>query len=332
MISKLNFKGMFKQATAQGPGIADDTALIVTGNVLQVDPVAGRVLVGVREGEVWLPAVAGRYSPSSLARVLFDTTSARPVLVEGPVQPRKPTELGTVTATGGGTVTVSIGGESVELPAPLGTYTIGQSAWVLLDDWGLPVLSLGPSTTPAPDAPVGGGGGGGGGGGTVVATTTVTPQVSATYRSGYGWDAWNATRYGGKSDVYQGDAFGSGQLIGFAGFGDQLANLGAVSIDEIRLGVRKNDTNGLSAALTVQGTADGNRPAGSPFAGPFQSATTPTIGPGAWGEVALPAGLCDAFRTGAAKGLVAVGSSYGGFGGTATPGSFVLTVRYTKNA
>lgn len=330
LFSKLTYKGMLKQATAQGPGIADDTALVVTGNVLQVDSIAGRVLVGIRDGEVWLPAVAGRYSPSSLARVLFDPTSARPVLVEGPVQPRKPAELGTVTATGGGTVTVTIGGESIDLPAPLGTYTVGQSAWVLLDDWGHPVLALGPSTTPAPDAP--GTGGGGGGGGTVVATATITPRVSGTYRTGYGWDSWNTSRYGGKSDVYQGNSFGSGQLIGYAGYGDQLANLGAISIDEAIITARKNDTNGLSAALTVQGTAPGTRPAGSPAAGPFAAATTPVIGPGGTGSVALPGSLCEAFRTGAAKGLVAVGTQYGGFGGTATPGSLVLTVRYTKNA
>lgn len=329
-ISTLNLKGLVKQTTAQGPGIADDTALVVTGTVLEIDPAGGRARVAIRDGEVWLPAIAGRYSLTSLARVLLDPTSARPVLVLGPVLPRNPTELGGVEATDAGTITVNVAGVVATVPAPLGTYSVGQSAWVLLDDWGTPILALGPSTTLAP-----GGGGGGGGGGEptlITATAAIAPQVSGTYRTGYGWDSWNTTRYGGKSDAYQGNAFGSGLLIGFAGYGDQIANLGAVTIDEVILSARKNDTNGLSAALTVQGTAAGSRPAGSPVAGPFGSASTGSIGPGNWGSVALPAGLCESLRTGAAKGLVAVGSQYGGFGGTATPGSFVLTVRYTKQA
>jgi hypothetical protein len=48
--------------------------------------------------------------------------------------------------------------------------------------------------------------------------------------------------------------------------------------------------------------------------------------------IALPAGLREALRTGSARGLVAVGSQYGGFGGTAIPGSFVVSVRYTRRA
>lgn len=329
-ISPLNVRGLLAKATAQGPGAADDTAITATGRVLEVDPVGGRLRVSLRGGEVWIPAVAGRYSTTSLVRVLLDATSSRPVLALGPVAPRAPVELGAVTGTDGGTVTVLLAGVEVTIPAPLGTYTVGQSAWVQLDDWGTPVIAVGPSTTLAPGAPDTGGGGGGSQ--TVTATATIAPQTSGSYRSGYGWDAWNGSRYGGLTNVYQGNRFGSGLMLGFAGYGNQLVNLGAISIEEIILTARKNDTNGLSAALVVQGTASGTRPGGSPVAGPFGSANTGTIGPGAWGSVALPSGLRDAFRTGAAKGLVAVGSDYGAFGGTATPGSFVLKVRYTKEA
>ena len=42
--------------------------------------------------------------------------------------------------------------------------------------------------------------------------------------------------------------------------------------------------------------------------------------------------MCEALRTGAAKGLLAVGGSYAGFGGTTTPGSFTLAIQYTRNA
>ena len=329
-ISPLNLKGLLTKATAQGPGLADDTALIVTGNVLELDPPAGRVRVSIRGGEVWLPAVAGRYSSTSLARVLLDPTSERPVQVLGPVQPRTPVELGGVTATSAGTITVNVAGTTVTIPAPLGTYTVDQSAWVLLDDWGVPAVALGPSTTLAPGAS--GGGSGGGGGKTITATATIAVQTSGTYRSGYGWNSWNGGRYGGLTNIYQGNAYGSGLLIGYGGYGQQIANLGALTIDEMILTARKNDTNGLSAQLAVQATAAGTRPGGSPVAGPYGTASSGSIPPGGWGSIALPAGMREAFRTGAAKGLIAVGTQYGGFGGTATPGSFVLTVRYTKNA
>lgn len=330
-ISPLNLVGMLAASTAQGPGLDDDSSLVVTGTVYEIDPVKGSVRVGIRGGSVWLPAVADRYDANSLARVLLDPTAARPVLVLGAVTPRAPVELGVVKATGAGTITVTIRGTDASIPAPLGTYTVGQSAWVQLDGWGTPVVAMAPSTTTAPGS--GGGSAPGAGGGTVVATATIGPQMSGTWQPSVGrWNNWNANRYGGPTNIWQGAYGSSGTLLGFAGYGDQVANLGALSIEEIILSARKNDTNGLSAALTVQGTAHGAQPPGSPVAGAFTTASTPTIGPGGWGDLGFDAALREAFRTGAAKGLVAVGSPYGGFGGTATPGSFVLKIRYTKNA
>lgn len=329
-ISALNLVGLAAQATAQGPGIDDDSSLVTTGSVYEVDPAKGRVRVSVRGGVVWLPAVAGRYDANSLARILIDPTAARPVLVIGAVTPRKPVELGAVLATGTGVITITLAGVEYTIPAPIGTYTVGQSAWVQLDEWGIPVIAVAPSTTTAPG---GGGGSNPGGGGTVVATATIGPQISGTWQPSVGrWNNWNANRYGGPTNIWQGSYGSSGTLLGFAGYGDQIANLGAVTIDEVILSARKNDTNGLSAALTVQGTTHGTQPPGSPVAGAFTSASTPTIGPGSWGDLAFDGSLREAFRTGAAKGLVAIGSFYGGFGGTATPGSFVLKIRYTKNA
>lgn len=328
MTDLLSIAGLLQRATAQGPGMDDDSAVTITAPVYEVDAAKARLRVGVRGGDVWLPAVAGRYSTTSLARILLDPTSSRPVQALGPVFPRKPAELFPVTATGSGTITVTVAGASVVVPAPLGTYSVGQSAWVMLDDWGTPFYALGPSTT----ASSGGGSGSapGGAGGTVSATATIAPQWSGTYRSGWGWDTWNTHAYGGRSDIHQGSAYGSGLLIGLAAFGDQIVNLGAASIDEITMAAKKTQTNGAAATLVVQGSPNGSKPAGAP-SGSGATAATGSIPPGGWGSVSLPASIRDAMRTGAVKGLIAVGSEYGGFGGTATPGSFVLQVRYTKN-
>ncbi len=327
--SSLGLVGLLAKRAPQGPGVDDDSALVTTGTVLDVDSTGRRVRVDIRGGDVWLPAVAARYAPREAARVLLDPTSARPVLVLGAVAPAVPVVAGTVTAVGDQQVTVDVAGSVVTVPSVAGEYAAGETAWVLLDDWARPVIALGPSVEPAaaaPDAPPAGGG-------TVVtATATIGPQSSGTYRVSAGaWDQWNVGRYGGASDIYQGDAYGSGLLRGFAGYGDQIRNLGAISIDEAILTARKTP-DGNTAALTVRGTTYGSRPGGEPTDGSFELASSGPIGSGQTGEIALPAGLREALRTGAARGLVAVGGTYGGFGGTGTPGSFTLRIRYTKAA
>lgn len=327
-ISPLNVAGLLKRNTARGPSVDDDSAAIATASVYEIDSARGRVRVGIRGGDVWLPAVADRYSRSSLARVLLDPTSSRPVQVLGAVRPRSSAELAEVTATGAGNVTVTVLDASYTIPAPIGTFTVGQSAWVLLDSWGAPVIAIGPATvapTPAPATPPP----------PAVATTVtarafITPQVSGTYRPGYGWNGWFGTGGAGSSDIFQGDAYGSGALQGFAGYGNQVANLRALSIESITLRVRKN-SDGNASNLVVRTSALGSRPAGAPSS--FgDSASSGTIPSGQWGTVAFTAAMREAFRTGAAKGLAAIGSQYGGFGGTARPGSFLLQIRYTKNA
>lgn len=321
--------GLLARRAPQGPSVDEDSALVTTGTVLDVDAEGRRVRIEIRGGDVWLPAVAGRYASRESARVLLDPTSARPVLVVGPVVPAVPVVAGVVTAVGDQQVTVEVAGVEVVVPSVAGSYVVDETAWVMLDDWARPVIALGPSVEPAaagPEAPPAAGGA------VVTATATIGPQSSGTFRLSAGaWDRWNADRYGGASDIYQGSAYGSGVLRGFAGYGDQIKNLGALSIDEAILTARKTD-DGNSAALTVRGTTYGSRPGGEPTDGSFDLASSGTIGPGGTGEIALPAGLREALRTGAARGLVAVGSTYGGFGGTGTPGSFTLRIRYTKAA
>ena len=322
-------KGLLARRAPQGPGVDDDSALVTTGTVLDVDPDGRRVRVGIRGGDVWLPAVAGRYASRAPARVMLDPTSSRPVLVLGTVDPAAPVVPGIVTAIGDQQVTVEVAGVEVVVPSVAGSYVVDETAWVMLDDWARPVIALGPSVEPAAsgsDAPPAIGGA------VVTATATIGPQSSGTFRVDFGgWDRWNADRYGGASDIYQGSAYGSGTLRGFAGYGDQIKNLGAISIDEAILSARKT-ADGNTAALTVRGTTHGSRPGGEPTDGSFELASSEPIGSGKTGEIALPAGLREALRTGAARGLVAVGSTYGGFGGTGTPGSFTLRIRYTKAA
>lgn len=328
MSDALDRRGAISRILPAGPAKSDDATVYATGVVYAVDPVLATVQVGVRSGTVTLPAVAARYTTGGLARVLIDPIQTRPVLVVGAVNPTAPLVVVGVTDTGTDTVTITYQDTTPTIPATGGTYTVGQSAWVQLDDWGVPLIAVSPSTAMAPgwvgtSAPSTGG--------TVTATATVGPQTSGTYRSAYSrWDSWNTDRYGGSSDIYQGNAYGSGTLVGFAGYGDQIVNLGAVSISKITLAARKTD-DGLTAALTVQGSPSGSRPGGSPSSS-GDTASTPAVDSGGWGWVDLTAPMCEAFRTGASKGLVAVGSAYAGFGGTSTPGSFVLQITYTKNA
>lgn len=325
----LDLIGLLDRTLPQGPDQAADTAMVAVGIVRELDIPKRRVRVGIRGGDAWLPASAAKYKIGAPARVLLDPTASRPVLVLAPVEPRSPALLGTVTAgPTGGNLTVSVEGTSYVLPAPMGAYTIGQSAWVLLDDWGVPVFVLGPSSVVA----AGGAGSIPGGGGSVVtATVSIGPQSTGTWRSGYGWDTWGNDIHGGVADIYQGSAYGSGALTGLACFGDQIVNLGAIAIQKATLSVRRNGSGTGAVPLTVQGSPNGSRPGGAP-SGSGSTASTGGVATNAWASVDLPADVCEALRTGGAKGLIAVGGSYAGFGGTTTPGSFTLAIQYTRNA
>lgn len=227
-------------------------------------------------------------------------------------------------------------GEGSWLPAVPGTYQGVRVVHVLLDVMagGRAVLVLGPAEaaptpaqaeasplpqTPPPAAPT-----------TRTRTVTITPTWSGTWRSTRGaWDRWNVTTYGGRSDVYQGDGYGSGPLVGLATYGNQLVNLGAISIDSVVLRVFRNGSGAGTAALVVQGSPHGAQPAGAPSSS-GDTATTAAVARGAWVQVALPSSVRGAMRTGAVRGLAAVGGAYSGWGGTATAGSMALTVTYTE--
>lgn len=84
--------------------------------------------------------------------------------------------------------------------------------------------------------------------------------------------------------------------------------------------------------LTVRGTPRGGRAEGEPTEGAFALASSESIESGELEMIDLPAALRESLRVGNSRGLVAIGSAYGGFGGTSTPGSFTLAIRYTKAA
>jgi hypothetical protein len=220
------------------------------------------------------------------------------------------------------------GGQPVELPYLPGSYTGFTTVLVLCDpaQGGRGAWVLGPvgalaDAPPAPPPPSG----------TVTASALVLPQWSGTWRvSRAAWDRWNTDRYGGRSDLYQGDGYGSGTLIGLATYGDQIANLGATAITAAVLTVQRNGSGG-AAAVTVQGSPNGTPPAGAPSAS-GDSASSAVLGATDRGQITLTAGMREALRTGAAKGLALVGATYAGVFGTSRPDGMALALTYTRPA
>lgn len=153
-------------------------------------------------------------------------------------------------------------------------------------------------------------------------TVVIRPTWSGTWRSiRSAYDRWNTDRYGGRSTLYQGAAFGSGTLVGLAVYGDQVAALGAASISSIVVTTKLATGSG---DVTLQGTPAGSQPGGSPA--PTGETATGTA------QVALTAAMREAFRTGSAKSLATVGVAYRGTYGTSAADGMALTVMYKRPA
>lgn len=335
MSDLLDVMGLVSGAMPQAPDASADTELTTVGVVYDVNAAARLVKVGVHDAPLWLHAMPGRYqvrvvgsavagsTSPGLARVLLNATTGRAELVLGPVNPRDPEVPGTLTAidTTAKRATVSVEGASHVLPYKPSTYAVGADVWVGLSDWGVPYLVQGPSdvaavaSTPpsAPSAP-----------GSAQTTQTIGPQWSGTWRSTRAaWDRWNTDRYGGRSTLYQGDAFGSGPLKGLATYGDQLVNLGAVSIDRVQVMLRGVGLSGAAGPATVQGSPHGSQPGGAP------TSSGDTAAGDGW--VDLPASVREAMRTGAVKGLCTVGANYWAVAGAGNGDGMVLAVTYTRS-
>lgn len=156
----------------------------------------------------------------------------------------------------------------------------------------------------------------------VTAEATILPTWSGTWRATRGaWDRWNTDRYGGRSTLYQGNAYGSGPLSSLATYGDQIVNLGATEITDIRVAVTIATGAG---APSIQASGSGTPPAGAPgFGGDVVSGV---------GWVSLSAGMREAFRAGSAKGLGLVGANYVAVYGTARADGMALRVTYRRAA
>lgn len=309
------------------PSDGERTSSSVVASVRSVNAAARLVKVAMPGGSVLeLAAMPGRYRVSDavgvgLARVLLD--EGRPVLVQGPLDPLDPVVPASMTASAATTATVSWAGGSYTLPYLAGSYgTLPRDVWISLSDWGIPVLVHGPSAVappppppPPPDpgpAP------------TVQVVQAIAPQWSGSYRQiRSAWDRWNTDRYGGRSTLWQGDLFGSGPLVGYAAYGTQVANLGALSIDRIQVAIRNAGAGSGPATLisTLQ-----NFPA--PSGGPSGSGATAT----GEGWVDLPPSVFEAWRTGVWGGLALVGGNYAAFAGAGNGDGMTLVVTYTRNA
>lgn len=340
----MEFSDLDAQRLAQGlpegvrPGA--DTGSSATGTVLAVDAAARlvRVTSGGSDG-VWVPAAPGCYDVGARVRLSRSPLDGgRIVAIEGLLDETPEIVTGKVTAinTGSGTLTVATLGGSFPLPFTAGTYAVNAIVHVLRSPQklGAPMFVLGPTGAFAGADPGGSDGVGSNPQETVQRQRTIGPQWSGTYRAGYGWDRWNTDRFGGRSTLWQGSEPGlvSG-LTGLAVYGDQIVNLGAVSILSIVVHLYRIDTSyaHLSRAPVVQPSPAGSQPPGAP---PVTGATAAgaALFPGQATDIALPGSVLDGFRTGAYKGLATVGGAYGGFAGTSRGDGMLLTVQYTVKA
>lgn len=243
--------------------------------------------------------------------------------------------------TTGQRVVVSIdGGEPVALRAVAmlgGTladvYLVGRTVSVLRNPWtGRAEQVLGPvippSVTPTdadsvpsagPSAPT-----------SNTFTVTVTPSWSGTWRDDRGaYDRWNTDRYGGRSTLYQGDAYGSGDLVGLAVYGDKIKGLGATTITDMRLTLIGAGLDLTSwPAVTVQPATNGSKPAGAPST----AGSTVNGSPGKSGtvHVTIPSGTYASFADGTYRGLALVGANYNAVRGTSSASAMALRITYTR--
>lgn len=251
-----------------------------------------------------------------------------------------------VSSNGKAAVVSVHGSEPITLPCAPSTYTGVTTVHVLLEGGtGRPVYVLAPGEVIAPEAivqppppPVKDSGG------TIVDTPPADRQVlgrvikptwSGTYRHSAGaWDRWNLTANGGRSNLYQGQASsGSGPLTGMAVYGDQVKNLGAKSIERIRLTmVAQGQFGSPTWTVVVQGATNKTPPSGAPsLTGPT---ATRTDVPG-WQKAGqsvtldLPSVIREDFRTGYSGALALVGSAWGALFGTSHAAGMALTVDYT---
>lgn len=307
------------------------------GILVAKDPTRNRVQVSVDGGSPqWLPALPGNYATGQTVWVFKNVVSGDHLLVLGPTLGYPAEVLGTLTALDTGTErgTVSIDNTTYVLPYVGGTYTVGGKVWVSLDPtlFGTPRLILGPAGTPPaqvqqpqPQQPPSQAQ-------TVQRRTTILPEWSGSWRASQGrWNQWNVGTNGGDA-LWQGDRYGSGPMTGLATYGNHFTDLGALSIDKVLVTARgANQSSADYPTVVFQCATDGSQPAGAPTT---TGADTASADPGRAGvdQATLTAGMCEALRTGTARGLALVGPGYAAIRGTSAPDGCACDVYYTTPA
>jgi hypothetical protein len=310
-----------------------DDSLLTSGILTATDTVANRVRVSVAGGDPqWMPGLPGCYALNQTVWVLRNPVTARLEMCLGPTLGYPSVVTATLTSLGATRMTVTWNGTAyVSLPFLAGSYTAGAQVWVQLDPsrFGVPQFVLGAAPDPPPvvaqpapsyppSRPA-----------TLTATAVIFPEWSGTWRAtSSAWNAWNVAA-NGVDTLWQGNGFGSGALTGLATYGSRVSDLGATSISQILVTLRGADVDATSyPSVTVQGSPNGSMPA----AAPTTSGDTASGTPGRTGvvQVALTAPMCEALRTGSARGLALVGASYAAVRGAGSPDGMALQITYTR--
>lgn len=325
---------MFRLSSLIPDGIpaGTDRSSIVAGTLLGIDIDAGQVQVSVAGSEpVWVPAHPSIYEPSSRVRIRRSVVNGgRLEFCEGPISPGPAVVTGTIVSVGDDLIEVETLGSSYELPFVSSTYDPGDPVLVLRHPgrFGIPqtVLGIAGEDRPTPTP----GGGTTNPGQTQSRQAVISPQDSGTFKVAQSrWDSWNTDRYGGIAALWQGNAYGSGQLIGWAGYGEQVMNLHASSVEKIWVDVVRSDSSVTSGrSVSLRGSSAGTRPGGAPDAVGDAAGSSP-MAPGQSQRIELPSSSYEAWRTGGIRGLRTAGSDYLAVFGTSRGGAMALTIQYT---
>ncbi len=334
MLSVLDVLGLVELPEGVAPG--SDKSAIIIGRVRGVDAGARAVQVTVLGSDpVWVAAVPAIYTLGGAVRLLRSPLDGgKLTLCVGPVDAVVPVVRGKVTAITPATSTLTVAtlGGSFILPYTSGTYAVGGNVQVLRDPsaFGAPYLVAGPEGNFAGTDPGETGGGTTNPPVTEYRQVTLGPQWSGSW-TGSRWDNWNTYQaaYGGRAALYQGQGYGSPPMQGLAVYGDQIVNLGAQQITRMLVTLDRpasGSGSGTGPAVLQPSPHGGAAPAG----GPAASGATASVGIGRGTQAAvdLPSSVFESFRTGAAKGLALVGSSYLNLFGADRAGAMTLTIQF----
>ena len=312
------------------PG-ADQSSLMV-GTVTGLNIEAGQVQVVTAGSEpVWVPAAPFIYTDGALVRLRRSPIDGgRIEYCEGPITVAPMVVTGKVLEIGDETLLVDVLGAEWELGYTSSTYDVGETVAVLRHPTGFGVPQWVQGIAGREQVASNPGGGSANPGQVVARQAVISPQDSGAWRGSIGrWNQWNANRWGGARALWQGNQYGSGPMTGWAGYGDQVANLHAVQITGMWVTVIRADTTGTGPrSLVLQGSPEGSRPGGAPSGGGEAAGTQP-LGVEQAQELALPASTYEGWRTGGFKGLRTVGGDYFSAYGADRGGAMALKVQYT---